>query len=114
VHYSGGIDSNASVISQLVPLLPGIQYRLSFAVRTTELASEGMPLIRVIDPVDHALLAESEAFARGTSGWTYKLADFTSSKTRAVLITLQRQRCSSQPCPITGETWLDDITLNSR
>jgi tetratricopeptide (TPR) repeat protein len=114
IHYSGGIDSNASVMAQLVPVRPDTQYRLSFALRTADLESEGMPLIRVIDAGDHAVLVESEPFERGTSGWTYKFTDFKSAKTGAVLITLQRQRCSSQPCPITGATWLDDFNLTLR
>lgn len=109
-----GNATSAPVISQLVLVEPNAHYRLSFAVRTQEIVSGGLPLVVVTDKnsPDNHLLAQSKALPKGNSDWQDYSLDFaTGVETHAVLIVLQRESCSTDPCPIFGRLWLDSFAL---
>jgi tetratricopeptide repeat protein len=108
-------DSNPSLplISQLVLVEPKTRYRLSFAGRTLELLTIGLPVVTVTDASsdDERVLEQPKAFPRGTSGWQDYMIEFaTGETTSAVLISIRRQHCSG-PCGIFGHLWVDDFSL---
>jgi tetratricopeptide (TPR) repeat protein len=109
-HASPGVD----VVSQLVPVEPGARYRLGFYARTESVKTGGPPLLTVADASapDARLLAESKTLPQGTSGWQEYEVEFTAApKTEAVPVSLRRQNCESNPCPMFGRVWLDDFSL---
>ena len=114
VEFRGGDSSSSPAISQLVLVEPKARYRLSFAARAQKVVTGGLPIITVIDASssDGRTLAQSAPVPQGTSGWRDYTVDFmTGDTTRAVLIALQRQNCTSSPCPIFGRVWFDSFSL---
>ncbi|MDT5121129.1 MAG: hypothetical protein QOC96_611 [Acidobacteriota bacterium] len=112
--WSGETNPASPVISQTVLVEPNARYRLRFSVRTEELVSGGLPFIAVSDASskDSHALTQSDPFPSKTASWQDKSVDFTTGKdAQAVVVTLQRQNCDSNPCPIFGRVWLDDFSL---
>lgn len=111
---SGDPPPAAPLISQLILVEPGARYRLRFAARTEELVTGGLPLITITDSsgTDAQLLAHSDPLQPKTAPWQDYTLEFAAGQgTRAVLITLQRQSCTSSPCPVFGSLWLDDFSI---
>jgi len=111
--WSGDSDPATPVISQLVLVEPNRRYRLSFAARTHEMLTIGLPVVTVIDPGNgNQTLAQSEAFPRGTSGWQNFMVEFvTGEKTIAVQIIIRRHKCETAPCAAIGHAWVDNVVL---
>jgi hypothetical protein len=112
IEWNGHGTPEASVISQLVLVRPSGRYRLSFFVRTENVIAGGLPLIAVTDAVSDRTLALSKPFAEGTSNWQQYEVEFeTAATTDAVEISVRRQACPDNPCPMFGRVWLDDFAL---
>jgi len=114
VDFNGESNPNQSIITQLIPVEPNARYRLSFAVRTDEIVTGGLPSIVVTDASQQEgpLLAQSPAFQQDSGQWKQYSVDLTTSQsTNAVLISLHRQSCSGGPCPIFGRLWLDGFSF---
>lgn len=112
--WSGESNPSSAIISQTVLVEPNARYRLRFSVRTEELVSGGLPFIAVMDAggKDSRLLAQSAPFPPKTSAWQDESVEFTTGKdAQAIVVALQRESCSSNPCPIFGRVWLDDFSL---
>jgi Tfp pilus assembly protein PilF len=111
--YAGNFDPNVPVISQLVLVAPGARYRLSFAARTDGLVSAGLPVVVVKNAAgDQSVITQSLALSPGTNGWREFSIDFqTTDTTTAVKVNIQRQPCSSNPCPIVGRAGFDSFSL---
>jgi hypothetical protein len=93
---------------------PRASYRLSFAARTREVVSAGLPLVVVTDAGDDTRqpLGRPVVLPQGTSPWQDYVVEFTTDEaTSAVLISVRRQDCPSSPCPIFGQVWLDDFSI---
>lgn len=105
------------VVSQLTSTKPQTRYRLNFSLRTSELVSAGLPVVTITDARRDGgpRLAQSEVPA-GTTGWRdYAVQFVTPPETTAVIIAVQRQKCSvtSAVCPIFGTLWLDRFSLRA-
>jgi len=112
VDFAGNSDPASPVISQLLLVEPTTNYQLRFAARTEEIVSGGPPHLIIVDANDNRVIAQSVEFPRQTAGWQYFTVDFNSTATtQAIQITLQRQQCSTSPCPIFGRVWLDNFSL---
>ncbi len=110
--YAGNFAVTVPVVSQLVLVEPRTRYHLSFAARTENLVSAGLPVVVVREATgDARVIAQSSSLPSGTTGWQRFSVDFETSKIRAVTINIQRQVCSSSPCPIVGRAWFDSFSL---
>lgn len=112
--WNGNSPPASPATSQLVLVEPNARYRLSFAARTQEIVSGGLPFVVVNDKssADNRALAQSKTLSKGSSNWQEYSVEFaTGGETRAVLVGLQREACSGDPCPIFGKLWLDNFSL---
>lgn len=111
--WSGDSDPTTPIISQLVLVEPSRRYRLSFAGRTHEMLTIGLPVVTVADPGNgNQSFAQSEALPRGTSGWQNLTVEFaTGEKTNAVQIIIRREKCETVPCAAIGHAWVDNVWL---
>ncbi|MBC8030755.1 MAG: tetratricopeptide repeat protein [Pyrinomonadaceae bacterium] len=112
--WSGDSDPLAPIVSQLVLVEPNTRYRLSFAARTHELLTIGLPVVAIADPSsdNQVILQQSDSFSRGTSGWQSYAVEFaTPGTTRAVRIVIRRQKCETVPCAAIGHAWVDGFSL---
>ena len=116
VDFNGAANAGAAVLSQLVrvaSVAANTHYRLSFAVRTENLVSGGLPNVSIVDATDNKLLGQTGALPQTTSGWQATTVDFTAgAATNYIRISLGRQPCPAPQCPIFGKLWLDDFRLS--
>jgi hypothetical protein len=112
--FSGNATTSKRIITQLVLVEPRTTYRLSFAARAEQLITGGPPTVVVTDASspDGRTIAQSTPLSTGTVGWRDYTIEFTSREdTAAIVISVQRQNCTSDPCPIFGHAWFDSFSL---
>ena len=113
IDFKGASVPTLQLVSQLALVEPGARYRLSFAARTQDMVTGGLPVVNVLDMSGEArLLAQSKSLPSGTSEWQNYTLEFAAAKTSsAILVILQRGNCSRKQCPAFGSAWFDDFTL---
>lgn len=112
LNFKGDSPAGSLLVSKLVLVEANARYRLAFAARTRELRTNGPPTIEVLDADSGRQLTMPTSLPLGDNGWHDYTAEFsTGQATRAVLLTVRRQGCQSQPCLIYGRIWLDDFSL---
>ena len=98
-------------VTQIIAVRPGTAYRLSFYVRTEDLASAGLPLVQIWNIGENGLIASSSPFAAGSNDWQQVTIDFISPETaQGIMIRTARNFCG-EGCPIVGILWYDDFQL---
>jgi len=114
IDFNGDSDPDLPIVSQLVLVDPATKYRLSFAARTKNIVSGGPPLLVIKDAATEGAsrLASSPPLAANSESWQVMNLEFqTGANTKAVVISLQRERCTGSPCPIFGTLNLDSVVL---
>lgn len=110
IEFSGNSNPN---ISQLLLLEPSSHYKINFASRSQDVVTGGLPIL-VVDDATGALkrLGQSQPLSKGTTDWQVFSFEFTTPPvTNAVSLSLQRESCSTSPCPIFGSVSLDSFSL---
>lgn len=112
--FDGNYEPSQPLVSQLILVQPQSRYRLRFSALTKSLTTGGLPVVVVTDAddVEKPVLVESEAVPEETDGWRDFILEFkTLNHSKAVLIALRRRSCTRPPCPIFGQMWLDNFSL---
>jgi hypothetical protein len=113
VDFSGNSNPGTRIVSQLILAEPATRYKLNFAARTQKLVTGGPPIIVVSEATaDRRQLGRSVSLPQDTGGWqpfTFEFA--TGPACEAIVISLQRENCTSSPCPIFGSLNLDSFSL---
>ncbi len=113
IEFTGNSTPDQHVVAQVLTVEPITTYQISFAARTKDIVTGGLPLIRVTDAAgDSKMLGESTPLSQGTNNWQRAGFTFqTGSTTKAVIASLVRQNCSTSPCPAFGAVWLDSFSV---
>ena len=113
VEFNGDAPPDQMIVSQFLMVDPARTYRVYFSSRTKDIVAGGLPLIRVTEADgERKVLGESEPIDQKTTTWRPATFTFkTGATTKAVLLGLQRQGCSTSPCPAFGALWLDSFSL---
>ena len=113
IEFGGNSNPGSLVISQLLLAESGGRYRINFAARSQDIVTGGLPLLVVSDATgDLKRLGQSSPLAKGTSTWQPFSFEFTTSPTTtAVVLSLQRENCTTSPCPIFGSVSLDSFSV---
>jgi hypothetical protein len=114
VDFAGDSNPSTELVSQLVLVKPSQRYQINFASRSEDVVSGGLPLVVVTDAGgDKKRLGQSAPLPeRGMRDWHVSSFEFaTSPTTTAVILSLQRQTCSTLPCPIFGSISLDSFSV---
>ena len=106
-----GYDNPDAVVSQLVLVQSQHTYKVSAWVKTSDLVTGGLPVLVIVDANDGAKLVGSTPFASNTNDWTNVSFEFEAPPSGAVYLRMERLACSSSPCPIFGQVWLDSFDL---
>ncbi|MGH9932227.1 MAG: hypothetical protein ACREA9_23745 [Pyrinomonadaceae bacterium] len=105
-----GNSPSTEFLSQVFLVDHGTRYQLTFAARTQDLVTGGLPLFEVIDASNNQSLGAVRVSGEKTSGWqSYSLEFAATDTTDAVSILIKRGNCSSSPCPAFGHIWFDDV-----
>jgi len=110
IEFNGNSNPN---VSQLILLEPSRRYRINFASRSQDVVTGGLPLLVVSEAAgDSKRLGQSAPLAKGTSDWQSFSFEFsTTPATTAVVLSLQRENCTTSPCPIFGSISLDSFSV---
>jgi tetratricopeptide (TPR) repeat protein len=113
IEFEGNSNSGSVLISQLIPVGPSKRYKVNFAGRSQDVVTGGLPLLVVNDASGESKrLAQSPPLVKGTSDWQPFSFEFTTTpSTTAVVLSLQRESCTTSPCPIFGAVSLDSFSL---
>jgi hypothetical protein len=112
IEFNGESNPTTSLVSQLLLVEPAKHYRINFAARSQDVVTGGLPLAVVNDAADGKLLGKSGPLPKGTSPWQVFGVEFTAAPTtRAVRLSIQRENCTTSPCPIFGAISLDSFSV---
>jgi Flp pilus assembly protein TadD len=101
-------------IYQVVPADPNESYILSAFVRSESITSDSGPRLRVVDLFCAACTNVATESTVGTTLWHQVQVSFsTGPQSHFVKISLWRPRSRSFPPEITGQFWLDDVSLTA-
>jgi O-antigen ligase len=108
-----GDESEDEILSQLILAEKDKKYRLSFNARSSHVVSGGLPSIQAVSEDLEGIRVLSEVrIPSDTTDWQrFSLDLATGKETNAFLIRLTRSTCPQLPCPIFGELWLDNFSL---
>lgn len=110
--FNGYAEPTLLAAGQAVAVEPNTRYKLTFALRTSDLRSAGTPLVEVVEVKTAKGLGATAPFAAGTiSEWQAVSLEFaTPPDTQAVVVRTVRAFCGEN-CPIVGIVWYDDFKL---
>jgi hypothetical protein len=113
IDFSGNSNPVSVLVSQVILVEPSRRYKVNFAGRSQDVVTGGLPLLTVSDASgDKKRLGQSRPLDKGTSDWQYFTVAFTTTPaTTAVVLGLQRENCTTSPCPIFGSISLDSFSL---
>lgn len=113
IEFAGDSNPGTDVVSQLLLVEPSRRYKINFAARSQDVISGGLPIVTATDAgPDHKRLGQSRPLSKGSSDWNVISFEFsTQSNTNAVVISVQREGCTSSPCPIFGVISLDSFSI---
>ena len=105
-------ESASPLLSQLVMVEPSGRYKVNFAARSKDIVSGGPPLAVVTDASSGERLGQSTTLVKGSDGWRIISFEFNATpKTNAVVITVEREACTTSLCPIFGSLSLDSFSM---
>jgi tetratricopeptide (TPR) repeat protein len=110
ISFEGEWEAGTPLVSQTIAVQPDVTYRLSFGVKTKDLATGGPPRIVLTNTTGNQILVKSEPFPSPNASWQTMTVEFK-PQSKAVVISLRRDNCNSSQCPIFGVVWLDDFLL---
>jgi len=103
------------LVYQLVPVNPNQEYVLTASARSENITSNSGPRLRALDPDCPPCLDVATDTSVGTTPWHTLSALFsTGAETRFLRLSVWRPRSRSFPTEITGQFWLDAVSLKPR
>ena len=113
IEFAGDSVPGNNLAAQLVIVEPSRHYQLNFAARSEDIVSGGLPVVVVTDAAgERKIVGKSAPISRGTTGWTSMTFDFTTQPTTSgIVLGIQRQSCTTGPCPIFGAASFDSFSL---
>lgn len=116
LHLDFTVSANEELepVFQFVPVAPNHSYLLTAYARSSDIVSDSGPRLRVIDPACRDCLDVSSETTVGTTTWhPLRLSFTTGAKTNLIRLAIWRARCRTFPYEITGDFWLDDVSLKA-
>lgn len=113
VEFSGDSSTEPPFVSQLMLAESSRRYRVSFAARSEDVVSGGLPVVVVRAAAGIKLqLGRSAPLSKGSRDWQVSSFEFdVPAETTAVLVGVQRESCATSPCPAFGAIWLDSFSM---
>ena len=112
IDFQGDSIPSSAVVSQLFLVEPPGRYKVNFAVRPKDIVSGGPPIVVVLDASSGKRLGQTAPLNKGTGAWQVVSFEFTATApTNAVILRLERESCTTSPCPIFGSLSLDSFSM---
>ncbi len=112
VDFTVPANSDYEPVYQLVSVVPGQTYAFTGYARSDRITSDSGPRLRVSDPQCSTCLNAFSDGVTGTTDWHALEVRFVAPPTAEVVrVSVWRPRSRSFPQEISGQFWLDDVTL---
>lgn len=113
IEFNGNSNPGSALLSQIILVEPSKRYKINFASRSQDVVTGGLPLlVASAASGDQKRLGQSPPLAKGISDWQPYSFEFTTTlTTTAVVLSLQRENCTTSPCPIFGAISLDSFSV---
>ena len=113
IDFKGTENLNFSGVRQQVVVEPGLEYELSFRLRSEDLTTEQGIYLEVVEAAGSRRLMETEPIL-GTTSWTAYGGKFFLADGSTVWIRLRRQPSRRIDNLFRGHIWLDHVRLEAR
>lgn len=114
INFTGNLSPGLELLSQLVVVEPGGRYRLNFSARTSNLVTGGPVVVVVKEGGGQQVIARAAQLPADTKGWQPFSAEFNAGvNTTAIRLCVQRDECTTSPCPVFGAVNFDSFSLES-
>jgi len=111
IEFSGKANVDFHHVSQIVPVLGGRAYRLSFAQRGENLTTDQGVFLQVLGRDCRGLLAEGEAI-QGSLPWREEILEIQVPEgCHALMLRIRRVESLKFDNKISGDYWLDEVEL---
>ena len=116
LEYGGDSSPGYQPLHQFLVLRPNTRYVLTFVARADHLVSGGPPIVVVLDAKtdERRILGVSKAITPQADGSPYTVEFATDQNAPVVLLAVQRNPCTQNPCPIFGVLWLTRFSLTQQ
>lgn len=113
IDFGGDSNPGTPLLSQLMLVQPSSRYKINFAARPQDIVSGGLPLAIVTDAAgEKKTLGKSAPVSKGSGDWqSFSFEFVTLPTTTAVVLSLQRESCTTSPCPIFGSVAVDSFSV---
>ena len=112
IDYTVPDNSESEPVFHFLPVAGNTTYALSAFVRSQDIHSDSGPRLRVIDPTCLSCPDTSTDGTTGTTPWHEVTTTFTTAPaTKVVRMSVWRPRSRSFPTSISGEFWIDSVSL---
>ncbi len=99
-------------VYEIIPVKPHQLYSLSAYVRSQDITSDSGPRLRVVDPQCEACITAMTSSVIETRPWhKVEVTFMTGPRTQVLKLSVFRQRSRVFPMEISGEFWLDSVSL---
>ncbi len=105
--YSDLGNSSFEHLTQSVLVKPNSSYLLRFKAKAEKLSSDVLPQIEIVA----GSTLTSLPIERGSYDWQEYTIPFSTNQNSLITVKLIRKQCPAPPCPILGQLWLSDFSL---
>lgn len=114
ITFTGNASPGLELFTQLVLVESGKRYKLNFSARTNSLVTGGPVVVVVKDVSSQQILARSAQLPADTRAWQPFSTEFSvGPATTAIKVAVQREECTTSPCPVFGSANFDSFSLES-
>jgi tetratricopeptide (TPR) repeat protein len=111
IRFEGKENISFAHLYQIVPVIPGAQYLLTYKWRSRDLTTDQGPFVDIYGYGCDGLYAEGPMML-GSHGWQKQDIEFAAPKgCHAVVVRLNRRTSNRFDSKISGRLWLDDFKL---
>jgi len=112
ISFTGNTNPALELATQLILVQPGQRYKLNFSARTDNLVTGGPVILVAKDQRSSQVLARSAQLPADMKTWQPFSTEFAvGADVSAIRLVVQREECSSSPCPVFGSVNLDSFSL---
>ncbi|MEO8648998.1 MAG: carbohydrate binding domain-containing protein, partial [Acidobacteriota bacterium] len=97
-------------VSQTVAVEPRQKYQFQLFYRS-DLKTDAVFKFQIVDAVDNTVVVETTPLT-ATAEWQERTVTFNApTPVDGVIVRLDRQNCGNVVCQVTGNLWIDDVSL---
>ncbi len=112
ITFNGNSNPQVPLVSQTLIVKAEHHYQINFSVRSKDIVTGGLPNVIATDARTGQILSKLDIPTPTTDEWQQHTLEFVAQpNSDAIILSFQRNNCSTSPCPIFGILWLDSVAI---